>query len=262
VRNTGATAAGPDAWLSDAAAFTFDCYGTLVDWEHGVLEALGAVLTSHAARPEDGELLARFDTLERAATAGPYLPYREVLRRVVDGFARDTGFAPTTAERDCLVTTIGDWPPFADAVPALEALRGRGARVAILSNVDEDLFARTLGRLGVTPDLVVTAERVRSYKPRPPHFRAALEGLGVPPGSVVHVGASVHHDVEPARAHGMRTIHVARRSGDAGADAAGADLSITGLTPLIHRLAPDGTLSPRAQRAPTASRIQLGGRPC
>ena len=197
---------------------TFDCYGTLIDWETGIWEALEPVLRRHGASPDREQALEWFGTIEPEAERPPYRDYKTVLGEVLDGIGRRAGFAPSSAERAAFARSVGDWPAFADTTVALRALHGR-FRLAIVSNVDDDLFARTAQRLGVAFDWVITAEQARAYKPSPENFRLVLERIGQPRERVLHVAQSLFHDVAPARALGLATVWVNRRRGRTGAGA-------------------------------------------
>jgi 2-haloacid dehalogenase len=201
--------------LSDTRVLTFDCYGTLVDWEAGIVAALRPVLDRAGVAVDDERLLALHGELEAAAEAGPYRPYRDVLGEVLRGLGDRLGFAPTEAERAAFGASVGEWPPFPDAPAGLAALKRR-FKLAIVSNVDDDLFARSNERLGVGFDWIVTAQQVKSYKPAPAHFLAALDRIGLPPGQVLHVAQSLYHDHVPAKRLGLRTVWVNRRHGRAG----------------------------------------------
>lgn len=191
---------------------TFDCYGTLVDWERGIVDALGPVLAAHGAELPDREILERYARFEPAIQADGYRPYRQVLVEVVRAFGARYGFEPDADEGRVLVDTIGSWPPFPDTVDALRRLRTR-YRLGVISNVDEALFARTAERLGVEFDLVVTAERARAYKPDPRPFEMAIAALETDPGRVLHVAQSRFHDIGPARRLGLPCVWVNRRAG-------------------------------------------------
>ncbi len=215
---------------------TFDCYGTLIDWEQGILAALRPLLAAHGAPLDDEAALALYARLETEAEAGPWRPYAEVLAAVVEGFGREVGFAPSREERDSLVASLPAWRPFPDTVAALRRLRAR-YRLAILSNIDDALFASTAPRLEVPFDWVVTAEQVRSYKPAPAHFQEILRRSALPPGRILHVAQSLFHDFPPARACGLATVWIDRRAGRAGAGAtppaaARPDLSLPDLASL------------------------------
>ena len=194
---------------------TFDCYGTLIDWETGIWNALGPVLARHGAGPEREQALEWFGALEAEAERAPYRDYKTVLGEVLSGLGRHAGFVPTGEERWAFAQSVGDWPAFPDTAAALRALHGR-FKLAIVSNVDDDLFARTARKLGVPFDWVVTAEQVRSYKPSHENFHAALRRIGLPRDQVLHVAQSLYHDVTPARALGLSSVWVNRRLGRPG----------------------------------------------
>src|SRR5262245_11557403 len=151
---------------------TFDCYGTLIDWETGILAAVRPVLMAHGAGATDEDIIREYAALERRIEAGPYMKYREVLRTVMRGLGERFGFMPTSAECDVFAASVVDWPEFPDTAAALKSLQSR-VKVAIVSNVDEDLFAGTKQHLGIEPDHVITAERCRAYKPSLINFETA-----------------------------------------------------------------------------------------
>lgn len=205
----------------DLASFqllTFDCYGTLVDWEAGITGALRPVLARHGAQRSDEEILSLYAALESPLQEGPWLPYREVLARVVDGLARELGFEPSAEERAALADSLDGWPVFPDTVESLRRL-GSSRKLGVLSNIDDDLFASTAPKLGIDLDLLITAQQVHAYKPRPAHFEEALRRSGVPVRGILHVAQSLFHDIVPARALGFSTVWVNRRSGRAGSGA-------------------------------------------
>jgi 2-haloacid dehalogenase len=217
---------------------TFDCYGTLIDWETGILSAVRPVLASHGVSATDDEIICEYAALERRIEAGPYMKYRDVLRAVIAGLGERFGCAPTRAECDAFAASVTWWPAFEDTVGALRSLQSR-VKVAIISNVDEDLFAGTKKRLGLEPDFVITAERCRSYKPSRNNFETALRVLaeaGIPKDCVLHAAESVYHDIEPAKAMGIATVWVNRRGsrgpGASGAGDAHADLEVRDLKTL------------------------------
>lgn len=189
---------------------TFDCYGTLIDWERGILAALQPVLAGHGVALTDDQVLELFGELESAVEAGPYRRYREVLATVLDGFGARLGFTPGAAEREAFGGSVVDWPAFPDSVEALRAL-GRRYKLVILSNVDDDLFAGSARRLGADFADVITAQQVGSYKPNRRNFQVALERLAVPSGQILHVAQSLFHDIVPAQEVGLTTVWVNRR---------------------------------------------------
>ena len=191
-------------------ALTFDCYGTLIDWEAGLLDAMRPVLDAHGGGAPDDELLERYARREAALEAGPYLPYRDVLARGLAGVAAELGVAPTDEELAVFGGSVVDWPAFPDSADALARLKGR-FRLGVITNCDDDLFAASNRRLGVTFDEIVTAQQVGSYKPDPHNFHVVFERLGLPRERILHVAQSLFHDHVPAKALGMTTVWVNRR---------------------------------------------------
>ncbi|HTK95624.1 MAG TPA: haloacid dehalogenase type II [Terriglobales bacterium] len=214
---------------------TFDCYGTLIDWETGILGALRPLVAKHGKKVSDQELLALYGELEARLEAGEYKRYREILRQVVRAMGERLGFQATEAEMDSLPDSLGAWPPFPDTVAALRRLKSR-YQLAILSNTDDDLFAQTAKRLEVPFDFVITAQQAGSYKPSLNNFLLALKRVGVPQGKVLHVGQSRHHDIAPARELGLKNVLVTRRGhGATVANAAQPDLEVPDLKTLADR---------------------------
>jgi 2-haloacid dehalogenase len=184
---------------------SFDCYGTLVDWETGMRAALESVVGDQAT-----EVLVTYYRLEADVQREQFRPYREVLALALQRAARTHGIDLDAAQRDVLGATLPSWPVFDDAAPALQALRQRGWKLAVLSNIDRDLIARTLPALGADIDLVVTAEDVRSYKPAPAHFLEFQRRSDVEPGCWVHVACSLFHDVAPANELSVPSVWIDR----------------------------------------------------
>lgn len=197
---------------------TFDCYGTLIDWERGILNALRPVLDRHNITISDDEALELFGELESEAERGPYLSYRDILTVVLAGFASRLGFTLGDDERLSLADSVGDWPPFPDTVAGLQVL-GRHYQLVILSNVDDELFAESAKHLKAEFADVITAQQVGSYKPNPRNFDVAMERVGVPKEQVLHVAQSLFHDIEPANKIGLTTVWVNRRHDRPGAGA-------------------------------------------
>lgn len=192
-------------------AITFDCYGTLIDWERGLLAALDTLMGPARREVDDDTLLEAFGRLESAAESGPFRSYRDVLTDVAHGFGVDFSVEVDDERAARFAASVGDWSPFEDTVAALRALAVR-YRLAVVSNVDDDLFAGSAARLGVAFDEVVTALQVQSYKPARAHFDEVLDRLALPRERVLHVAQSLYHDVAPARALGFTTVWVNRRA--------------------------------------------------
>jgi 2-haloacid dehalogenase len=189
---------------------TFDCYGTLIDWESGIFSALRPILAAHGKSISDAQLLEMYGELEVQAEM-EFRRYRDVLQLVVDGFGKQLGFAPSDQERRSLPESLSNWLPFADTVQALQRLKSK-FKLAIISNVDDDFFAASAERLGVKFDHVITAQKAQCYKPGMKIFNLALKTIGIPPEHILHCGQSVYHDVLPAQSLGMSTVWVNRPS--------------------------------------------------
>lgn len=197
--------------FSSIRVITFDCYGTLIDWEMGIFSALRPILVSHGIRIGDSEILELYGEVEAAAEAGDFRSYREVLRSVVRSFGERLGFEPSAAQQDSLPNSLAYWRPFPDTVDALRQLHSR-FQLGIISNVDDDLFASTAPQLQTKFDFVITAGQARAYKPSAKIFQLAKDRIGVPASQWLHAGQSVYHDVVPAQALGLKTVWVNRIS--------------------------------------------------
>jgi len=211
--------------MLDLARFkvlTFDCYGTLIDWESGIFSALRPMLARHHQRISDVGLLELYSELERKAEQGEYLRYRDVLQSVVRGFGERLGFSPSDAEVGSLAESLAGWLPFPDTVEALGKLKGR-YRLAVMSNIDDDLFASSARKLGVPFDHVITAQQAGCYKPCRRMFELAEERIRVSREHWLHLGQSIYHDVIPAQSLGIATVWVNRPSPRPGAGAAVAE---------------------------------------
>ncbi len=218
--------------LKKFEVLTFDCYGTLIDWETGILKALKPVLATHKINLGDSQILAAYAELEADAQSGQYLLYREVLQQVMEGFGQKFSFSPAGPELSALTDSVQDWPPFPDTVEALQKLKTK-FKLAILSNIDEGLFALTAKRLKVNFDWVITAEQVKSYKPSQNNFLKAIEKIGRPKEKILHVAQSVYHDIIPAKSLGLATALVRRRGAGATLPAEGKpDLEVPDLKTL------------------------------
>lgn len=195
-------------------ALSFDCYGTLIDWEQGILSEIRPWIARHGLTLDDDTILQVFAELEpehQAATPDKFYP--EVLADVHRDLARRWGLPVNTEAADAFGHSIGRWPAFADSAPSLRYLK-QHYKLVILSNVDRASFAESNRRLGVEFDRVITAQDVGSYKPDLRNFRFLIETLaamGVLKGELLHVGQSLFHDIAPARALGLATVWVNRR---------------------------------------------------
>ena len=196
---------------------TFDCYGTLIDWETGLLTALRVALPG-AAGVDDEALLETYAAHEADAERPPYRTYREVLATGLRGVAGDLGLGVGDEAVARFSESVRAWPPFPDSAEALRRLHER-YRLGVITNCDTDLFAASSERLGTDFDWVITAERARSYKPALAGFELALETIGVRRERVLHVAQSLFHDHAPAAQLGLTSVWIDRRHDRPGAGA-------------------------------------------
>ena len=193
-------------------AITFDCYGTLIDWETGLSGYLQPLLGAHDCHVVESFLFDFYGRTEAAAQAGPYRPYRQILEAVLTALGGRLGFRPSAQALAEFPQSIGDWLPFPDTVPALKALASR-YQLGVISNIDDDLFELTQPRLEVELNHVVTAAQVGAYKPDPRPFKTAITRIGVPQQRILHVAQSLYHDIAPASALGIDTVWIDRHDG-------------------------------------------------
>jgi len=208
---------------TDFEVLSFDCYGTLIDWESGILTALGPLLDRAADPPCGDELLEAYARAEAARESRePTARYSELLRSVCADLAGEWGVRATEAECAAFAGSVGDWPAFPDSAAALAMLK-KSCRLVVLSNVDRESFAGSKARLGVEFDAVYTAEEIGSYKPDPRNFefliRRVRSELGHDPSRILHVAQSLFHDHAPASRAGLATAWIDRRHGRPGSGA-------------------------------------------
>ncbi len=186
---------------------TFDCYGTLIDWESGIRGTLKRQLQSAGREWQDRffDLYLEREALHESAA---YRPYREVLAAAEADVLTEAGVSPLPAP--ALADSLPDWKPFADTLQGLERL-GEKYRLGVLSNIDRDLFARTARHLGVKFDIVVTAEDVQYYKPGPAHFERMLEQSKLNKNQVLHVAQSLYHDIAVCNELNIPCVWINRR---------------------------------------------------
>jgi 2-haloacid dehalogenase len=209
-----------DRWL------TFDCFGTLIDWRHGIRTTGELLFPGRGA-----EFLDAYATIEaEVEIEGSFRRYRAVLTETVRRVARHLSLDLKPDDATVLVSTIPYWPPFADVGPALSELRREGWRFALLTNCDRDIIALTQRRLPVSFDAVVTAEDVAAYKPNPAHFLLFKSTFGASADAWIHVAQSYFHDIRPASELGIRRIWV-NRQGESD-DPALADAVVSGMAEL------------------------------
>jgi 2-haloacid dehalogenase len=205
--------------LSDFDVLTFDCYGTLIDWETGICTAIGPWLQRRGVSATRAQILAAFAAAEAPQQeATPGMPYPELLARVHGAVAERFGAAPDAEAAAAFGRSIEHWPAFPDAPDALAYLK-RHYRLVILSNVDRASFAHSQRRLGVAFDAVYTAQDIGSYKPDPRNFEYMLARLaeqGIARGQILHTAESLYHDHIPAKRFGLATCWIHRRAGQSG----------------------------------------------
>ncbi|MCC6427188.1 MAG: haloacid dehalogenase type II [Phycisphaerales bacterium] len=200
---------------------TFDCYGTLIDWETGILRAIRPVLSVHGIRTTDDELLELYAPIEARIEAGDYQPYRQVLREAMQAVGEHFKLQLEEKELDRLPNSLASWPAFPDTAPALARL-SEELSLNILSNIDEDLFEGSRPRLeaaGARIDRLISAQLCRSYKPSHRNFNVALALLDIPKDRILHIAQSLYHDIKPARELGLQTVWINRRHNKPGAGA-------------------------------------------
>jgi 2-haloacid dehalogenase len=215
--------------FADFKVLTFDCYGTLIDWENGIANSLLPVLQTHKIEITREELLERFGEFETLEESGQYLTYRTVLQNVFRNLGSRLGFRPTPIELKTFAESIQGWQPFPDTVEALKALQKR-FKLAVISNVDDDLFAYSAKHLEVPFDWLITAQMVKSYKPSVTNFLRAIEVIGLPKTEILHIAQSLYHDITPAKSLGLSTIWINRRHNKDGFGATPSSNAVPDLT--------------------------------
>ena len=218
---------------------TFDCYGTLIDWNRGIGDTLARLWPA----ADRDALLATYHEVEPRVQAGSALPYREVLREALRLVADHEGLALADEDAPALAASLPEWPPFPETSGALAELRGRGFRLAVLSNTDPDLLAASLERIGVPVDERLTAAEAGSYKPAPGHWERFFERTGASREGHVHVAASLFHDIEPAERLGLRAVWINRLGEKSDLPRAAELRDLSRLPDVLDELVPAATLS-------------------
>lgn len=209
---------------------TFDCYGTLIDWEAGITSAFAS---AGCAAPRE-RLLAEYARIEPAVEAQGYLPYRDVLKEASRRVLESLGGKLPEGHEDFLPQSLPNWKPFDDTNAALLRLTKAGYKLGILSNVDDDLLAATCRHFSVRFDIIITAQQLRSYKPAPPHFLAARERLQGQ--RWLHAAQSYFHDVTPCRSLRIPVAWINRRHQSLPPGGASPDLLFPDLAALAEHL--------------------------
>ena len=219
---------------------SFDCYGTLVDWETGITSAARDVLESYGIRKTDAEILQLFSDVEPIVqSSGEFKPYHIVLREVMAMIGERLSVGLSDEHAGCLSESLPHWPVFPDAGPALHTLKQQ-YKLAIVSNVDDDLFAGSAQALGIDFDAVITSQQAGAYKPNLSSFELAESVMGVAKERWLHVGESLYHDIGPANRLDIRSVWVNRadRGGGTRKTDAVPDLTVPGLAALAEILVP------------------------
>ena len=214
---------------------TFDCYGTLIDWERGIRDAFSAAAAATRLPVDPEAALKLYVEAEATVEAGTYRSYRVVLAETVRRIAARLGWPLPDSRAGFLAENMPCWRPFPDTNPALRRLSDAGYRLGILSNVDDDLLAWTRRHLAAFFEIVVTAQKVGSYKPAPAHFTAARSLIG--DARWLHAAQSYYHDVAPCRVLGIPVAWI-NRKGEAAADGGSPDHEFRTLGALADWLAP------------------------
>ncbi len=213
---------------------TFDCYGTLIDWDGGVRRTLSRVWPE-----EDAErLFHRYHDVEPRIQAGRGISYRQVLRETLAAIAEEDELEVPAGQDDALAESVPSWPPFPEVPGSLADLRERGWRLAILSNTDPDLLDASLRTIGVEVDLRITAAEAGSYKPAYGHWDTFFRTADADRERHVHVGASLYHDVEPCAQLGLPCVWINRLDESSDLPRAGERFDLSGLSGALDALVP------------------------
>jgi len=196
--------------FDDFEVLIFDCYGTLIDWECGILSGIKPILFNHKINLDNDQILELYAEIEVKIENENYINYKNVLRRVVHEFGKKLNFKPNPNEINYLLKTFNNWMPFSDTVDALKKLKTK-FKLALLSNVDEDLFSISAKHLEVKFNYIITAEQVKSYKPSHKNFKFAINKIGISQDKIIHIAQSLYHDIIPAKELGLFTIWINRR---------------------------------------------------
>ena len=213
---------------------TFDCYGTLIDWDGGVRRGLALLW------PEEDQdrLFRRYHDAERRVQAGRDIPYRQVMREVLAEIARAEHLEVPAGQEDALADALPSWRPFPEVPASLADLRHRGWRLAILSNTDPDLLDASLTTIGVEVDARITVAEAHSYKPAHGHWDTFFRMTSADRERHVHVGASLYHDVEPCAQLGLPCVWIDRLGESSDLPRAGELVDLTGVPATLDALVP------------------------
>ena len=216
---------------------TFDCYGTLIDWIGGIRRCLAELWPDTDA----DRLHERFDEIEPGVQEGRGIAYRQVLAETLMDIAEAEGLTVPAGREDALGASLPSWPPFPEARDALSELRGRGWKIAILSNTDPDFLQASLDLIGVPVDERVVASEIGSYKPALEHWETFFRRTGADRRRHVHVAASLFHDVAPSAALGLPCVWINRLGESSDLPRAGELPDLTALPDMVDGLVPSSS---------------------
>ncbi len=188
---------------------TFDCYGTLIDWDNGIRSFLSDLLARKGAQVDLDTLHRRWEAIQFDLIQQDYRPYKDILRLSLEATLKEFGVPYAPEDGDAFAASMPTWRPFPDVPPTLRELK-RHARIAIISNTDNDILAASVRLMGVAFDALVTAEDARVYKPNPAIFSFALQHIGESPDRILHVAFGFHYDLKPAKQVGLHTCWLNR----------------------------------------------------
>lgn len=200
--------------MGEVTTATFDCYGTLIDWEGGLGNFLYDTALRHgdADAPSGNELRERWETIQFDVIQGPYRVYKEVLAESLRFWCEERGYSYADSDSEALVRSMRSWQPFHDTKPALERVRAAGMKLVIISNSDRDLISHSLKHMGIAFDDVITAEDCRAYKPAQTVFEQALARIGEAPERMLHVAFGFKYDIGPAQRFGWKSAWINRNA--------------------------------------------------
>lgn len=214
--------------LENKKVLTFDCYGTLIDWEKGIIEAMKPILMANGIKISDDEILIHFGLTEHVVQSeSPGMLYSQVLEEVVHKFGKKYGFNPTKSEAESFGLSIKNWKPFPDTVDGLQKL-ARFFKIIIVSNIDNTSIAATVPQLGIDFYKIFTAQEIGAYKPDKKVFRYVFEKLshvGIQKNDILHVAESIFHDHIPAKDLNLDSVWINRQF----------DKNTTGATPIVDK---------------------------
>lgn len=215
-------------------AITFDCYGTLIDWESGAMKYLSAILKRAHSSVPTRKVFERWEEIQFIYLQDPYEPYREILFHSLLDTLDELKIPYRDGDGDGFGEDIGNWQPFPDVPSGLARLK-KHFKLGIISNVDDDIVAQSLSYMGTAIDFLITAERAGFYKPDPEPFKLAIELIGLPPADILHAAFGYKYDLRPASELGMSTCFV-NRSGLALPEGFAPDLIVTSIADLAEAL--------------------------